>query len=222
MIRVVIADDHPVVRKGFRRVLEAAGDIQVVGEAGDGEQVLHQVADAKPDVLLLDVTMPGGSFLDTLGRVRTQHPSVRVLVASMHPEREYALRALTAGAAGYLSKERTPDEFVEAVRRVHKEGRYLTEEVATSLLSSVSVEHTLLPHERLSKREHAVLVALGAGRSLKQIAASLAISPKTVSTYRTRVLQKLGLTTTADLIRYVLEHGLGGERPRGPDGAARA
>lgn len=207
-IRLVIADDHPIVRQGLHRIVDDHADMQVVAEAVDGDDVVRVLESANADVLLLDISMPGPPFLDLLGRLRRDWPDLAVLVLSAHTEEQYAIRALKGGAAGYLTKERSPDELADAIRRIHRGGRYITSTLAERLALALDVAGSGPPHERLSDREFRVLCALGAGQSIKEIAASLLLSPKTVSTYRGRLLRKLGLDTTADLIRYAVEHDL--------------
>lgn len=210
MITVVIADDHPVVRAGLRQIVAAQPDMQVAGEAADGDGVLTVLAASRADVLLLDLTMPGAPFPALLKHVRARHPGVRVLVMSMHPEDQFAGRALREGAAGYLTKERTPQDLVEAIRRVARGGTYVSPDFAEQLAASLDGRRPALAHEALSDREHEVLRLIGAGKTVGEIAAQLTLSPKTVSTYRTRILQKLGLRTSAELIRYALQHQLAG------------
>ncbi len=208
MIRLVIADDHPIVREGLHRIVAEHPDMTVVGEAADGDRLQDLLQDVTADVLLLDISMPGLPFLEMMQRLRTTYPRLRVLVVSAHPEDQYALRALRAGAAGYLTKNHTPDELAEAIRRVHQGARYVTSTLAEALAFELDPEYDRPLHDRLSEREYQVLVSLGAGKSLKEIAAEMSLSPKTVSTYRARVLNKLGLKTTAELIRFAIEQGL--------------
>jgi two-component system invasion response regulator UvrY len=207
-MRVVIADDHPVVRAGLRQIVAAQPDMQVVGEAADGDQVLAVLAGTPADVLLLDLTMPGAPFPGLLKHVLSRYAGVRVLVMSMHPEDQFAGRALREGAAGYLTKERTPQDLVEAIRKVTRGGTYVSSALAEHLAAALDTRRPAVAHEALSDREYEVLRLMGAGRTVGEIAAQLSLSPKTVSTYRTRILQKLGLRTSAELIRYALEHGL--------------
>lgn len=209
MIRLLIADDHPVVRQGLRRILTEAGDINVVGEAEKGDDVVRMLESTPVDVLLLDISMPGPtSFLDLLKQVSARHPRLRALVLSMHSEDQYALRAFKAGASGYLTKDRPPEELLEAVRRIHAGGKYVSSALAEKLVTGAqSAEH--LPHESLSDREYEVLCLLAAGKSIKEIAARLTLSPKTVSTYRARILEKMVFSSNADIVRYFVEHSLG-------------
>jgi DNA-binding NarL/FixJ family response regulator len=208
VIRVVIADDHALVRDGIRRMLESTPDIRVVGEAESGDQVLTVVAQERPDVVVLDVAMPGQGFLEILRILREEHQRVHAVVLSAHAEEEYAERALRAGAVGYVTKERTPDDLQEAIRRAARGVRYISETLALHLAAHLTGDVTRPHHESLSDREFQVLQLLGQGKSVKEIGAALELSPKTISTYRERILEKLSLKTTADLIRYAVQHGI--------------
>ena len=208
VIRVFIADDHPVVRQGLGRIVEADQGFTIAGEAAEAAALLDALQRVATDVLLLDVSMPGGGFLDTLSTVRERHPTVRVLVLSVHPEDQWAVRALRAGASGYLTKDHSPAQLLAAIRRVHSGGKYVSEALAEQLASHVHHGTDRAPHERLSDREFEVMRRLGNGQTGSQISADLGLSPKSVSTYRTRVLAKMGLETNADLVRYAAGHGL--------------
>lgn len=208
MIRVAIADDHPLVRNGLRQLLADDPAIAVVGEAADGDETLALMRTALPDVLLLDITMPGAPFPEMLRRLRGAYPDVHVLVLTMHAESQFAVRALKEGAAGYLTKERPPAEIREAIRQVVSGGHYLTPSLAERTAAVGEAHASLLPHEVVSAREYEVLCMIGAGKSVKQIATELRLSPKTVSTHRARLLRKMRLKTSADLIRYAVQHGL--------------
>jgi DNA-binding NarL/FixJ family response regulator len=208
MIRVFIADDHAIVRDGVRRLLDAASDIQVTGEAATGDETLARLAAARADVVLLDISMPGRGFLDLLRVLREGHPRTRVVVFSGHAEDEYAVRALRAGASGYVAKERSPQDLLAAIRKAHAGGRYVSPTLAERLAAGLADDAPADPHEALSDREYQVLQLLGAGLSVKEIGARLGISAKTASTYRQRILDKLGLKTTADLIRYAVQRKL--------------
>ena len=206
MIRVVVADDHPVVREGIRRILDRTPDIEVAAEAADGAAVLEKVAAPGVNVLLLDIEMPGPGFIELLRIIGEAHPRVRVLVLSAHTEEHYAVRALRAGAAGYMTKTYFPDDLVEGIRRVATGRTYVSEHLAEHLASSLLPG---APETRpLSEREYQVLSLLAAGKSLKEVAAHLGVNAKTVSTYRARLLEKLGLKTNADLVRYALDHDI--------------
>lgn len=208
MIRLFIADDHPIVRTGLSGIVADEPDITVVGEAADGSVLLDAIRRVPIDVLLLDVSMPGPGLVPLLEALRASHPSVAVLVLSVHPEDQYATRAFRAGARGYLTKDHSPAELVAAVRKVYRGGRYVSPALAERLAAELSGGGEIVPHERLSDREFEVLCLLGSGRTVTEVAGLLSLSVKTVSTYRTRVLEKLGARTNADLVRYVVAHGL--------------
>ena len=208
MIRIFIVDDHPIVRAGLRRIAEDDRGITVTGEASSGDGALDALRGQVADVVLLDVSMPGAPFTETLRRLRETHPTVRVLVLSAHPEDQWAVRALRGGASGYLTKDHSPEQLLDAIRRVHRGGRYVSPTLAERLAAQLGHEFVGAPHEQLSDREFDVLRGLGTGRSVKEIAAAMGLSPKTVSTYRTRLMEKLGFATNADLVRYSAEHGL--------------
>ena len=207
MIRVLIADDHQIVREGLRRLVAEQPDMHVVAEASSGDELLHHVQVMQVDVVVLDISMPGPSPTEILAVLGGRDPRVETVVLSMHPEEQYAVRLMRAGAAAYLTKDRSPEHLVAAVRKASSGGRYITPSLAEHLAAAFDRPATL-PHEQLSERELQVLRLLASGKSVKRIAASLELSPKTVSTYRARMLEKLELRTTADLIRYALSHGL--------------
>ncbi len=207
MIRIFLADDHGVVREGIRRLLEERNGFTVVGEAGSVPELLIKLRGTAADVVVLDITMPGPGIVDTLRQVKAIQPQARPLVLTAHPEADYAVRVFRAGAAGYLTKDRSLEQLVEAIRRVYRGGMYVSPSLGESLAARLG--GSLEPaHGSLSDREFQVLRGLARGESLKSIAAHLAVSPKTVTTYRSRILEKLGLGSNADLVRYALEHGL--------------
>ena len=208
MIRLLIADDHPIVREGLKRILAESPDIQLAGEAVDGNEVLSLCENDDIDVLLLDISMPGPGFLEILQRLEAKHPLIRILVLSMHPEDHYAIRAIKAGAAGYLTKDHSPEELAKAVRRVYRGFRYITPSLAEDLATLLKADGATQLHEKLSNREYQVFHMIGSGRDTKTIAAQLSLSPKTVSTYRSRIMEKMKLSSSAELIRYAIEHGL--------------
>ncbi|MEP7000912.1 MAG: response regulator transcription factor [bacterium] len=208
MIRVLIADDHALVRRGLRNALEPFSDIVVVGEAVTGPDVIPAVTQTRPDVLLLDIAMPGGKFLDVLEHLRRHEPKVRTLVVSMHAEALYAKRAIRAGAAGYINKSRAEDELLTAIREVGHGRRYVSPELAQELAAELASGRGATPHDALTNREHEVMLLLASGLTASQVAGNLGLSVKTVSTHRTRLLAKMDLTTNADLVRYALAHGL--------------
>lgn len=208
MIRIAIADDHPIVREGLRRIASEGAGISVTGEAANAAELFQLLRAAAVDVVLLDVSMPGSTLVETLSRLKSDHPTVRVLVLSVHPEDQWAVRALRAGAAGYLTKDQSPEQLVEAIRRVARGGKYVSATLAEKLAGLMDTAATHAPHERLSDREFEVLRALGSGMAVKDIAEQLNLSAKTVSTYRSRLIEKMGVRTNADLVRYVVEHQL--------------
>lgn len=208
MIRVLIADDHAIVRRGMVEILREAPDIAVTGEVGTGRQVLQSVQAADYDVLVLDIAMPEGGGLEVLKQLQTLRPGLPVLMLSMYSEEQYAVRTLKAGAAGYLSKESVPDELIAAIRRIAGRGRYITQSLAEKLAMTLGNEPAAEPHETLSDREYQVMCLMATGRTATEIAGELSLSVKTISTYRTRLLLKLGLQSTAEVIRYALERGL--------------
>jgi len=204
---VLIADDHPVVREGVRRILEGATEVEVVGEVGRTDEALEASRRLKPDVLILDIGMPGPSYLDVLAAMPEASPGTRTLILTARPEEEFAVRALKAGATGCLTKGYAPPDLIDAVRRIAAGHRYVSATLAEQLALGLA-DDGREPHERLSNREAEVLRLLAAGLSLKEIGARLDVSPKTVSSFRARVLEKMGLRTNADLVRYALEHHL--------------
>jgi DNA-binding NarL/FixJ family response regulator len=208
MIRILIVDDHPIVRSGLRRIAEDDRGITVTGEAPNGDAALAALRNEVADVVLLDVSMPGSPFTETLRRLREEHPTVRILVLSGHPEDQWAVRALRGGAAGYLTKDHSPEQLLDAIRRVHRGGRYVSPTLAERLATQLGQDFVGAPHEQLSDREFDVLRGLGMGRSVKEVAERLGLSPKTVSTYRTRLMEKMQFATNADLVRYAATHGL--------------
>jgi DNA-binding NarL/FixJ family response regulator len=207
-IRVFIADDHPIVRQGLRRIVETDSGLVITGEAGDAATLLVALETAATDLVLLDVSMPGGPFLETLRALRERHPTIGVLVLSVHPEDQWAVRALKAGASGYLTKDHSPDQLLEAIRRVYRGGKYVSPALAEHLASQLDVDGQRAPHELLSDREFEVMRRLGSGLTVSQIASELAISAKTVSTYRTRIFEKMAVDSNADLVRYAARYGL--------------
>lgn len=208
MIRVILADDHAMVREGIRRVLEERHGVSVVAEAASAEELLGQLSRVPADVLILDIAMPGPGVVETLREVKALQPALRTLVLTAYPEADYAVRVLRAGAAGYLTKDRSLDQLVDAVRRVHRGGVHVSRSLGDALAARLLGSEREPSHAELSDREFEVLRALAEGRAIKAIAARMSVSPKTITTYRGRLLQKLGLHSNADLVRYALEHGL--------------
>jgi DNA-binding NarL/FixJ family response regulator len=208
MMRILIADDHTVVRKGLRQILLEAFPSAEIEEASDAESLVREAMTDRWDVVITDLSMPGRSGLDALHQIKQQLPKLPILVLSIHPEEQYAIRVLRAGAAGYLSKDMASEELVGAVQRVLLGKKYISPTVAEKLASTLDLDEDKLPHEQLSDREFDVLKLIAVGKSITEIAQMLSLSPTTISTYRSRILTKLGLRTNADLILYALEHHL--------------
>jgi len=210
MIRVLLADDHGLVREGLRGILAKGADIEVAAEAGNGDEVLALVKARDFDLALLDLSMPGLSGLALIKRLKVERPKLRILVLSMHGESQYAARALKAGASGYLTKDSAAAQLLGAIRKIAAGGVQISEAAAAQLIGAGGAADA--PHAALSDREYEVLRQIVAGRSVTEIADALHLSVKTVSTHKARILEKLGLGGTADLVRYALEHGLTDER----------
>lgn len=207
-IRVFIADDHVLVRKGLRKVLEESDNIEVVGEAADYTGLAAGVKQTPFDVLVLDISMPGKNGIDSLRQLLKDKPQLKALIVSMYPEDQFALRALKAGAKGYLTKTSSPDNLVEAVTQIAAGRKFLTPEVALALAESVDASTEGPRHATLSDREFQTLRLIAAGRKLSEIASDMALSAKTVSVYRARLLEKLNMKTNVELTRYALENRL--------------
>jgi DNA-binding NarL/FixJ family response regulator len=208
MVRIVICDDHAIVREGLKQILGAQSDFSIVGEASDGHEALARVRELEIDVLLLDMSMPGKSGVELIRQVKAEKPKLRILVLTMHEEHQYAVRAIRAGASGYLTKESASAQLVTALRKVASGGAYISAEIAEQLALNAMPDAQGPLHERLSDREFQVFRMIAEGRSISDIAASLNLSVKTVSTHKANVLHKMGMTTQGELIRYALENGL--------------
>ena len=207
-IRLLLADDHAILRAGLRVLLDAQPDMTVVAEAADGHEVLARVRNLDFDVLLLDMSMPGKSGIELIKQVKAEKPKLRVLVLSMHEEKQYAVRAIKAGASGYVTKDSAGTQLVTAIRRVAGGGAFITAEVAEQLALGAMPDAEIAPHGRLSDREFEVLRLLVAGHTVTETAAMLNLSGKTVSTHKARLMEKLGIDNQADLVRYAMKHGL--------------
>ncbi|MFM7531281.1 MAG: response regulator [Rubrivivax sp.] len=210
MIDVILCDDHALIRRGIRDTLSDATDIRVVGEAGDYGELRALMRTQRCDVLLLDINLPGRSGLDALHALQDEGATVKVLIVSMYPEDQYAIRALRGGASGYVNKGGDPQLIVQAVRTVAQGRKYVTPEIAQMLVESLTAPVVENPHERLSDRELQTLVLIASGKRLADIASDLMLSPKTVSVYRARVLEKLGLSNNSELTVYAIRNGLVG------------
>ena len=207
-IRVLIADDHSIVRQGLRQILSDTEDMLVAGEAENGSQAMKMIRDGGWDVVLMDVSMPERNGIDTLKLLKKEFPKLPVLILSMHPEEHYAVRALKAGASGYLNKQSAPEQLVTAIRQVASGKKYVSATVAEQLANAIGEDTDKLPHEKLSDREYQTLVMIASGKAISQIAEELNLSVKTVSVYRARLLEKMNLKNNAELTHYGLKHGL--------------
>jgi two-component system, NarL family, invasion response regulator UvrY len=207
-IKILLADDHTIVREGLKQILAETPDMVVIDEARNGQEVLDKIVQNDHDVVLLDISMPGRSGLDVLKQIKTEKPRIAVLVLSMYSEEQYALRALKAGASGYLTKESAPDRLIEAIRKVSEGRKYISSSVAERLAFNLEFSEERPPHESLSDREYQVMCMIASGKTVKEIAADLALSVKTISTYRTRILEKMGLRNNAALTHYAVQNRL--------------
>ena len=208
MIKILIADDHAVVRRGLKQIVAEQSDMEVLGEAQNVQEVFQLLRQREWDIVVLDLSMPGGSGLDVLRDLKDMRPDLPVLILTVHPEDQFAMRTLKAGAAGYLTKESAPEQLVQAIRKAHAGGRYVSPALAEQMAEAIGSRGDQLPHEGLSDREYQVLCLIGAGKTPTEIADHLRLSVKTVSTYRTRLLEKMGLSTNAELMHYVLSKEL--------------
>lgn len=208
MLRILIADDHTVVRKGLRQILLDEFPTAIIEEVADAEELIKKVMTAKWDVVVSDLSMPGRSGLDALQQIKLSHPALPVLILSIHPEEQYALRALKSGASGYLSKDTAPDELVKAVQKVLLGKKYISQAIAEKLANTFSSDAVMQSHENLSDREFDVMKLLANGKSVSEIAEMLSLSVTTVSTYRARVMVKMDLKSNSDLTKYAIENKL--------------
>jgi DNA-binding NarL/FixJ family response regulator len=208
MIRILVADDHAVVRQGVKQILADVSDMVVKDEAQNSSETLEKVLQHDYDVVLLDISMPGRSGLEVLEDIKNQRPKLAVLILSMHPEEQYAIRALRSGASGYLTKASAPQELIGAIRKVAGGGKYVTSSLAEKLADELEIDTEKQPHELLSNREHQVMLMLAAGKSVSDIADELCLSVKTISTYRTRVMEKMGMKKNAELTLYAVRNKL--------------
>ncbi|MBN1396993.1 MAG: response regulator transcription factor [Bacteroidetes bacterium] len=208
MISVLIADDHPIVRKGLKTILKDVPDIKVEDEASDGLEVMEKIRKADFDVLVLDLSMPKLDGLETIRRIKSEKPDMAILVLSMNPEEVFGIRALNLGASGYLSKDIALEQLIQAIRRVASGKVYISQLLAESIAQNVSRGSPKLPHEHLSDREYQIMLMIAQGKSLKAIGVELSVSVKTVSTHRTHILQKMGMDNNAQIVTYALQNSL--------------
>jgi two-component system invasion response regulator UvrY len=206
MIKILIADDHTIFREGLKHILSECSDVIVADEASNGREVLDKIWNNEYDMVLLDISMPGMTGLEALKQLKNDKPRLSVLVLSMHPEEQYAVRALRAGASGYLTKESAPDELITAIRKISQGRKYITSSLAERLAFEVEADSEKPLHDILSDREYQVLRMIASGSTIKQIAEELSLSIKTVSTYRTRIMEKMKMKTNAELMHYALKH----------------
>jgi DNA-binding NarL/FixJ family response regulator len=208
VIKVLIADDHAVVRRGLRDILSATGDILIGGEAATAHDVRRLIREQRWDLVVLDISLPEGNGLELTAEIRRERPETPVLILTVHSEQQYAIRAIKAGAAGFLTKESAPEKLIDAVRKIAGGGRYVSPELAEALASALAGDVPGHPHERLSDREFEILKLLASGKTVSQVAQDLALSVKTVSTHRTRLLKKMHMKTNAELTHYAVRNGL--------------
>jgi len=208
MLKILIADDHPVFRRGLKQIIAETTDMVVAGEATNGWEVLSKVSTGDYDLVLLDISMPGKDGMDVLTQLKKERPALLVLMVSMHPEEQYAVRALKAGASGYLTKESAPDELIVAIRKVSTGRKYVSSALAERLAALLQEDAEVLPHEVLSSREYQVMCMIASGKTLKEIAEELSLSIKTISTYRSRILEKMKMRNNAELIHYAVKNRL--------------
>jgi DNA-binding NarL/FixJ family response regulator len=210
MIRILIADDHAIVRKGIRQILNDIPDVVTIDEAGNGQEVLERVRRNNYDLVLLDISMPDMSGLDVLKQLKSEKPKLPVLILTMHPEDQYAMRVLKAGASGYMTKESAPDELIAAVKKISRGGKYISPSLAEKLAFCLDVNAGRPPHEILSDREYQVMCRIASGKTITEIAEEMSLSVKTISTYRSRILEKMGMRNNAELTHYAIRNQLAG------------
>jgi DNA-binding NarL/FixJ family response regulator len=206
-IRILIADDHPIVREGYKKILMSQPDMDVTGEAGNGQEVLDLIQKKDFDLILLDISMPGRSGLEILKELKSQKPHQPVMILSIYPEEQYAVRAFRDGASGYLTKASTPKELISAIRKVSQGGRYVTEALAEKLTYFLG-DVDKAPHEKLSDREYQVMLLIASGKTVTQAAEELCLSVKTISTYRRHILEKMQFSTNAEITMYAIQNKL--------------
>jgi len=208
MINILIADDHSIVREGLKQIVAQSSEMAVLGEATNGQQVLDLVHKTEYDLILLDIAMPGRGGIDTLKQLKIEKPKIPVLILSMYPEDQYALRAIKAGASGYLTKESAPEELIGAIKKVAMGGKYVSSDLAEKLVENLGQNTEKQDHTTLSDREYQVMVMIASGKTVTEIGDELSLSVKTISTNRTRALKKMGMKNNAEFTYYAIKHGL--------------
>jgi two-component system invasion response regulator UvrY len=208
MIKILIADDHTIVREGLKQIISDIPGMEVTDEARNGNEALSKIRKGGFDVVLLDISMPGKSGLETLKEIRLEDQTLPVLILTMHPEEQYAIRVLKAGASGYVTKESAPDELITAIRKVTNGGKYISASLAETLVFHLDVDTEKPLHETLSDREYQVLCKISSGNTISEIAKEMTLSVKTISTYRTRILEKMGMKSNAELTYYAIKNEL--------------
>ncbi len=208
MTTIAICDDHKIVREGLRQIISVFGDFKIIADVESGEALFQVMRDHTVDLIILDVSLPGRSGLEVLKQIKSLRPEIKVLVLSMYPEDQFAIRMLKAGASGYLHKDSEPSILLEALRTIARGGEFLSPKITKLLYQEMNGASSDLPHKQLSDREYEVLLYIGEGKSISEIANQLSLSVKTISTYRTRILEKMNLENNSDLVKYILLHEL--------------
>jgi len=210
LIKIIIVDDHRIVREGLKQIISDTSDMSVVDEASNGQEAINKIRNNDFDVMLLDISMPGRSGLEILKEIKNELPKLSILILTMHPEEQYAVRVLRAGASGYLTKESAPDELIEAIRKVSDGGKYISSTLAEKLAFNLEVDTGKPFHQTLSDREFEVMCMISSGKTVTEIADEMSLSVKTISTYRTRILDKMRMKTNAELTYYSIKNDLVG------------
>jgi len=208
MIKVLIVDDHSIVREGLSKIIQLETDIEIAGVAKDAAESIKIITSKKVDIVILDISMPGMSGLDLIKDIKRLQSDARIVMLSMYPEERFAVRALKSGASGYLTKEMAPEEIIKAIRMVHSGRNYISSSLAEMLITELKDPKEIAPHERLSTREFEVMCMIGSAKTINEIATALSISNRTISTYRSRILQKMNFKNNAAIMHYVIDNGL--------------
>jgi DNA-binding NarL/FixJ family response regulator len=208
MIEILIADDHPIIREGLKQILKISPDIVIKGEASNGDEVLKLLRNNKYDLILLDLSLPKKNGIEVLKEIRKKLPKLPILILSIHSDEHFIIEALRSGASGYITKDSIPEELILAIKNVYNGQTYINQKVAEKLINKIKFNKGQLPHNILSPREYQVMIKIGQGKSLKEISEELSLSVKTISTYRTRILEKMDLKNNAQIIKYVIENNL--------------